>query len=118
MLAHPCLLPIERDNVMNSPLSAQRLDAENRHFAGTAGVSAEACDLKLIPAFRDSCTGRVEISRFEDGRPAPMHLIDGLPHEWALAHDADGHIRMLKAEIACGFVRGERFYTRAEAAAL
>ncbi|MEE4300733.1 MAG: hypothetical protein V2J24_14940 [Pseudomonadales bacterium] len=103
---------------MSRPLSAQRIDAEHRHFVATVGVGTETVHPQRIPAFRDSRTGRIEISRFEDGRPAPMHLIEGLPDEWALAHDADGHIRVLKAEIACGFVCGGRFYTRAEAAEL
>ncbi|MEE4360283.1 MAG: hypothetical protein V2I63_02030 [Pseudomonadales bacterium] len=103
---------------MSRPLNADRLDAENRYFAGTRGVSAEAARLRLVPAFQDTRTGRVEIARFPDGRPAPVHLLHGLPEEWALAHDEDGTIKVLKAEIICGFVRGADFYTRQEAAAL
>ena len=103
---------------MSRPLDHRRLAAENRHFAGTCGVSAEAARMRLLPAFRDPRSGRVEIARFRNGAPAPVHLIEGLPEEWALAHDERGAVKVLRADIVCGFVCGEQFYTRAEAAAL
>ena len=107
-----------RSEVMSRPLTESRLRAENRHYANTGGVSSVACREKLLPAFRDAETGRVEVARFRDGRPAPMHVIEGLPDEWATAYDAEGHIEALKASIVSGFVRANRFYTRAEAKAL
>lgn len=103
---------------MSRPLNEARLEAENRHFEGTGGVSAEAACLHLLPAFRDERTGRVEIARFRNGAPAPFHLIEALPDDWAMAHDDSGAVTVLRKEIVCGFVRGEQFYTRAEAAAL
>ena len=100
------------------PLSNQSIEAENRRFEGTTGVSDVAAALQLIPAFQDARNGRVEIARFANGLPAPMHLIDGLPDEWTLTRDEQGNPASLKCEIICGFLRGDRFYTREEAAAL
>lgn len=99
-------------------LTPKRLRQENRAFAGTSGVSANAAGQRFRPAFRDCETGRVENSRFEDGRPAPVHMICGLPEEWVIERDSDGHAVAIKEQIESGFVRGGEFYTREEAAGL
>ena len=103
---------------MGQMLTDARLRRENLAFAGTSGVSATSADRQLRPAFRDPVTGRVEIARFADGRPAPVHTICGLPAEWAAEVDADGQIVAVKDQIESGFVRDEVFYTREEAANL
>lgn len=99
-------------------LTPKRLRQENRAFAGTSGVSANAAGQRFRPAFRDAETGRVESSRFEDGRLAPVHMICGLPEEWVIERDVDGHAVAIKAQIESGFVREGVFYTREEAASL
>ena len=103
---------------MGQTLNDAQLRRENLAFAGTRGVSITAANRRLRPAFRDLLTGRVEIARFEDGRPAPLHVICGLPAEWASELDVDGCIIALKDSIESGFVRDGVFYTREEAAAL
>ncbi len=100
------------------PLTPERLEDENAEHAGTCGVSLHARQLDLVPAFRDDRTGRIEIARFEGGCPAPVHVIDGLPSEWALQIDASGKVVALRAGIVSGFVRNGVFYTREEAARL
>jgi len=108
-----------RRNVpMTPPLTKNRLHRENLAFGGTGGVSAENRCKRFEPAFRDETTGRVEVSRFSDGRHAPMHLMEGLPAEWIQARDDAGRACELKNGIVAGFVRDGRFYTRDEAAAL
>lgn len=52
-----------------------------------------------------------------DGRPAPMHLLEGLPPAVVTARDATGRVIALKSTVLAGFVRAERFYTREQAAA-
>jgi hypothetical protein len=99
-------------------LTEKRLRQENLAFVGTSGVSADAASQRFRPAFRDPETGRVELSRFEDGRPAPVHVIFGLPAEWVIERDADGHVVAVKEQIQSGFVRGGAFFTREEAAEL
>ncbi len=99
-------------------VNAKSLRRENRDFAGTTGVSINNKTLGFVPAFYDKNTGRAEISRFSDGSPAPIHLMEGLPEEWAVAHDADGKITSVIPTIISGFVRGADFYTREQAAAV
>ena len=82
-------------------MSASRLRKENAVFAGTAGVSAKCATQSFKPAFLDYSTMTIHMSRFADGRLAPLHLLDGLPEE----------IRA-KGTLISGFERGGFFYTR------
>jgi hypothetical protein len=111
-------MPTRRYAQMTPPLTKNRLRRENLAFSGTGGVSSENRCKRFEPAFRDEATGRIEVSRFSDGRQAPMHLMDGLPPEWVIARDEGGRACELKQGIVAGFVRDGRFYTRDEAAAL
>jgi hypothetical protein len=92
------------------------LKAENRIFDGTRGVSANNREQGFLPAFLDTSTGRVFLSRFTSGEPAPVHLLDGLPNEVVLFRSLAGRITAVKSTVMAGFIRGERFYTREEAA--
>ena len=92
------------------------LEIENLAFSGTPGVSHENRCYGFRPAFCDSITGRVEISRFRNGQPAPMHLIDGLPECWVVARDEAFKATAIKHSVVAGFVRDGCFYTRSQAA--
>ncbi len=94
---------------------ASFLVEENRRFAGTGGVSEHNAQARFVPAFQDAHTGQVEISRFRDGRPAPFHLIDGLPEDWIAKRDVTGRVVQIKGSIISGFVRFGVFFTRQEA---
>jgi hypothetical protein len=104
---------------MRHALTRLRLRQQNLAFAGTAGVSGgsrgNGAD-EFVPAFRDTETGHTVIARYADGRPAPMHLLDGLPAEWAVSQDCNGCITAVKSSIVAGFVRNGAFFTREEAA--
>ena len=92
------------------------LVCENRAFRGTGGVSEENGAYGFTPAFCDLDTGDVYLSCYADGRPAPVHLYEGLPSA-LVAHDDTGEKpKALKSSVVAGFVRGQRFYTRDEAA--
>lgn len=93
------------------------LQNENYVFAGTGGVSSGNRRQGFWPAFYDMDTGRTEISRFADGKPAPMHLLDGLPETWIVERDDFGRGMAVKTTVIAGFVRDGVFYTRAQAAA-
>ncbi len=97
-------------------MDRQILQQQNIDFSGTNGVSMANKDLNFMPAFLDEVTGKVEITRFHNGDPAPMHLICGLPEEWAIEHDEGGDICRVKDSIIAGFLLGNTFYTREEAA--
>ena len=98
-------------------LSARTLRQQNRGFRGTGGVSAENRSLGFAPAFRDTQTGAVYRACFADGRPAPMHLLEGLPPAVVAARDAAGRAIAIRPSVQAGFVRDGRFYTRDQAAA-
>ena len=101
---------------MNKPLSNATLREENLAYIGTGGLSQENWSAGFIPAFYDPDTGRAEIARFADGRPAPMHLLEGLPGEWVKKRDASGRASAIKGSVISGFIRGAYFYTRNQAA--
>ena len=74
--ARPASTPSARPEPV---LTARTLRRQNQIFRGTGGVSAENRTLGFVPAFLDTQTGAVYRACFADGRPAPMHLLDGLP---------------------------------------
>lgn len=101
---------------MSHVQQAPRLIDENCQYAGTGGVSEGNVQAHFVPAFQDSTTGHVEISRFQDGRPAPLHLFDGLPEQWVIQRNLKGKVIEIKSSIVSGFVRMGQFFTRQEAA--
>ena len=101
---------------MHNLLTTETLRKQNLAFVGTGGVSEENRSGGFLPAFYDRATGRAVLARFADGRPAPMHLLDGLPDEWVAERDATGRISAIKISVVAGFVRDGFFYTREQAA--
>lgn len=98
-------------------LNRRLLRQENERYAGSGGISQENRGLGFRPAFRDSSTGIVYPSCFADGRPAPFHLLDGLPDDLVLQRSDCGRVLAAKPDLTSGFVFCGRFYTRDEAAA-
>lgn len=92
------------------------LQRQNALYAGTGGVSDNNRDAGFRPAYRNRATGQVVESCFADGRPAPVHVLEGLPDDWVAARDDDGLVRATIEEVEAGFVRGSLFFTRADAA--
>ena len=92
------------------------LREQNRRFRGTGGVSRDGRSSGFVPAFFDTLTGTVYPSRFADGRPAPLHLLDGLPAELVETRSATGRVIAAKRTVLAGFLRNGRSYTREQAA--
>lgn len=112
--------PIEMSNYNNPNtrmLSIAILKEQNERFMNTGGRSQENRSEGFRPAFSDTSTGAVYLSRFADGRPAPMHMLDGLPQEVVATRNAAGRVTAIKESVVAGFVRDGLFYTREEAAA-
>ena len=101
---------------MGGALTDSRLQQENLRYAGTRGVSRENRRYGFRPAFMDLETAAVYLARFADGRPAPFHLLDGLPDELVLSRDAAGRVAEISSSVISGFEQQGRFYTRDEAA--
>jgi len=103
---------------MGYALATQMLRSENQRFAGTGGISPNNRSQGFQPGFRDAESGQIAISCFADGSPAPIHVLDGIPAHWVTTRHPGGRVLSVKASVVSGFIRGGRFYTRAEAAAL
>jgi len=101
---------------MGLSMSEQVLQRENAEFQGTGGRSQENGSLGFRPAFRDEETGMVFPACFADGRPAPFHLLDGLPQSVVLTRTEGGRVTSVKASIVSGFTLAGVFYTREAAA--
>ena len=98
-------------------LSKRYLELEAAAHRGTGGVSAENLRLGFQAAFMDTATGITYRSTFVDGRPAPFHILDGIPDELVLARDRRGAVSRVVGSIIAGFLKDGVFYTREQAAA-
>ena len=101
---------------MSQVLTARVLERETKTHKGSGGISAENGSYGFRPAFLDTATGIVYLSCYADGRPAPCHLLEGLPEELILARNLAGTIEKVLGSLVSGFVRAGRFYSREEAA--
>lgn len=110
----PCLT--RRENPNGVLLTIGELTRQRRHFKGTGGMSEENRGFGFLPAFRDASTGRVYLSRFADGRIAPMHLLEGLPPELVVQRAGSGRVTAVRNSVTAGFVKAGQFYTRSQAA--
>lgn len=102
---------------MGKLLTCDALAWENNSFADTQGVSKNCRDRHFVPAFKDQLTGETHASVFEDGRPAMIHLLDGLPEHWVVSRDKDQHVTAVLGTIVSGFLRDGVFFTREEVVA-
>ena len=103
---------------MGSSLTGAVLARQNQRFAGTGGVSAGCAGHGFVAAFRDESSGETRLSCFEDGSPATVHVLDGLPDDWVVSRDEDNHVIAVRDTIVAGFLHDNRFYTRDEVASL
>lgn len=111
-------VPHRARGVRGVPLSEEDLRRQTTELRGTGGTSADNRHRGFLPAFRDSVTGKVYPSRHADGRPACVHLLEGLPADLVMERDAGGKVHAVKGSLEPGFTRGGYFYTREQAAAL
>ena len=101
---------------MKQGFTEYALQRQQRRYHGTAGISQLNQGYGFRPAFMDTETGIVYGSCYADGRPAPMHLLEGLPDTLLLARAPGGRVTTVKDSVVAGFVRDGRFYTRDKAA--
>src|SRR4051812_22539025 len=89
---------------------------ERQHQGEAAARRRETRRYGFRPAFFDFATQRLYLSRFADGRLAPVHLLDGLPDEAVVDRAASGRVLTPRASLVAGFERDGDFYTREAAA--
>lgn len=92
------------------------LQQDDARYAGSGGHSEVNRDLGFRPAFFDCATCAIYLSRYRDGRIAPLHLLDGLPDDVVLVRSQCGRVIVAKSSLVAGFERNGFFYTRAAAA--
>jgi len=97
-------------------MNSMILEQENIAHQGSGGVSAGNRRVGFRPAFRNRETGRIYPSRFAGGRPAPIHVIDGLPDELVVTRSTAGKVIAVRESVQSGFVLDGCFYDRDEAA--
>lgn len=103
-------------DVKAASVTGAELKRQNLAFEDTPGVSANNAASGYVPAFRDSATGEVCLSRNIGGGIAPIHLLDGLPDSWVVKRTRAGRVAGIKSSVVAGFVRDEQFFTREEVA--
>lgn len=102
--------------LIGEELSYETLTFESDRYRGSGGISGEARGLGFAPAFRHRLTGELFPARDDQGRPAAVHLLGGIPECYVTRRDTrTGAVLAVCADIEAGFVRGDCFYTRDEA---
>ncbi|MDN5849391.1 MAG: hypothetical protein L0H63_07070 [Nitrococcus sp.] len=89
---------------------------DSQAFQGTRGASTNNRSLGFVPAFLDTDTGVVYISRNPNGTLAPCHCLDGLPDTLIAGRDSKGRVQAVKGSVIAGFERNGCFFTREQAA--
>ncbi|MEA3273949.1 MAG: hypothetical protein U9Q81_01335 [Pseudomonadota bacterium] len=110
------ILESERTRKTRGILSQRLLSDQNLAYAGTGGISRNNRNRGFAPGYLNVRSGVAVVSCFADGRPAPLHLLDGLPEDWVLERDICGRVIKARPGVIAGFIRGSRFYTREQAA--
>ena len=105
-----------REHGHQRPLTPGLLRRQSRAFLGTGAVSEKTGSLGLAPAFLDTETGAVHLARFANGRPAPCHVLDGLPAELIVTRWPSGGVAAVSESVVAGFLYHGRFLTRQQAA--
>ena len=97
---------------MSDIVSGHRITRDNTRGAQSEDIG----DFRFRPAFFDFATQKLYLSRFADGRLAPLHLRDGLPEELIVDRAPSGRVIAVRASLVSGFERNGVFYTRKAAA--
>ena len=97
-------------------LSRNVIQVKSQGFRSPGLTSQEGASQGFLPAFLDTGTGAVYLSRFADGRLAPVHVLEGLPLNFVLSRTPSGRVAAAVESLVAGFVRRGRFYTRLQAA--
>ncbi len=104
----------ERSRRRQGALTELSLRDENVLFEHSKGIRRNNDHQGFVPGFRLSATGELAVSRYADGSPAPIHMLDGLPEDWIGGRDTEGHVTSTRPGVVSGFIREGRFFTREE----
>ena len=99
-------------NLYEGRFTCEALQQESERFRETAGSSECNQHLGFMPAFIDSATGVVYLSRFDSGQLAPCHILDGLPAHLITERNENGKPLAALGTISAGFFKNGYYYTR------
>lgn len=103
---------------MEQGMTQERLELETELYEDSGATSTHCRPFGFRPAFYDTQTRTLLLSRFADGRLAPIHLLDGLPERVVVSRDVTGRIDAVVESIVAGFEMYGRFYTRDEVSSM
>lgn len=103
---------------MEQCMTQERLELETELYEDSGATSTHCRPFGFRPAFYDTDSRTIHLSRFADGRLAPIHLLDGLPDNVVISRDATGRIEAVLETIVSGFEMYGRFYTRDEVSSM
>ncbi len=103
---------------MSRMKSISDIEAERAQYINTGGTSQDSGNkqMEFIPAFFDTQSNTIHLSRTCDGNIAAMHLLTGLAESIIDSRDSHGKITGIKKSVIVGFEKNGQFYTREQAA--
>jgi hypothetical protein len=95
------------------PMLSEKQSHKGGQFARLPEPQISFLDLAFgfFHPFRDIMIGSTYLATNADGTTASLHVLDGLPREWADKIETTGHIISLRDGIMAGFMRGDSFFT-------
>lgn len=68
-----------------------------------------------MPAFLNTENDTVRISRYQNGKPAPIHISTFLPQSWLIDKRVGSRVPRIKDAVIPGFIIYGKFYSRSQA---
>jgi hypothetical protein len=85
--------------------------AERNIYHSLGGAVFNNASFGFMPAFMDVNTNETHLSAYENGEPAAIHILDGLPRKWVSDWNEQGQAMALQSAVVAGFMRAGVFYT-------
>ncbi|MDH5472623.1 MAG: hypothetical protein OEY87_04075 [Gammaproteobacteria bacterium] len=92
-------------------LTQAQVNQQYNNFKKSGATLFSDAAFGFMPAFKDLKTEETHLSTYDDGTPAVLHVLDGLPVAWIGEWGDDGRPDSVRAGVIAGFMRGGCFYT-------
>ena len=92
-------------------LSQSQVNQQYYNYQQSGSAIFSDAAFGFMPAFMDIITEEIHLSTHDDGMPAVLHVLDGLPLSWIDAWGEDGRADSVRTGVIAGFMRAGHFYT-------
>lgn len=92
-------------------LNQSQVEHQYSHYKQSGPALFGDAAFGFMPAFMDVLSEEIHLSTYDDGTPAVLHVLDGLPVSWIGEWGDDGRPDSVRLGIVAGFMRGGCFYT-------